>query len=226
MIPNPSLNIWEHSRGLLKLCQRRALDLEPEMDGAAQGVEILTSLAKRPPGQRLLDVGCGGGHFYHSLKRGGLLFDYFGLDYSPSFVKVAREALVRFGQDPSSIMLENISDLTSFYCQAAVVINTLTFCPDFRAPLDRIIDTGAEIILIRDNFGQETKILWETDGYLDEGFNHLKGYWNKWSMEELDQFFKVNSFKTSWIEDKRTAGLEELVVDKSYNWSWLLAKKE
>jgi SAM-dependent methyltransferase len=202
------------------------MDLEPEMDAATQGVEILTPLIKSRPGLRLLDVGCGGGHFYHSLKRNSLLVNYFGLDYSPSLVNLAREALVQFGQAADTILLENISDLTDFYCQVVVIINTLTFCPDFRAPLDRVVDTGAEIILIRDNFGQETKILWETDGYLDEGFNHLKGYWNKWSIREIEDFFKAYSYKILWINDKRTGGMEELVVDKIYNWGWVLAVKD
>ncbi|MDR1309739.1 MAG: class I SAM-dependent methyltransferase, partial [Deltaproteobacteria bacterium] len=91
MIPPPALNIWEHSRQLRELCRRRAMGLEPEMDCAAQGAELLSHFVDRR-GMRLLDVGCGGGHLVHSLTRIGIELDYYGLDFSPAMVGLARKA--------------------------------------------------------------------------------------------------------------------------------------
>ncbi|MDR0356706.1 MAG: class I SAM-dependent methyltransferase [Deltaproteobacteria bacterium] len=227
MIPEPRLNIWEHSLSLRELCRRRALDLEPEMDCAAQGAELLAPLVRQMAfAPKLLDVGCGGGHFLHSLKRRGLEVDYYGLDSSPSLIETAQKAFAEQNLDPARLMLGDVSHLCDFSCHLAVMINVLSFNPDFRAPLERLAETGAKALLIRDNFGEGTIIRWETDGFLDPGYNHLKGYWNQWSRKEVGDFLRRRGYKTSFIEDARTKGGLELVVEKPYYWSWLLAEKK
>jgi SAM-dependent methyltransferase len=174
---------------------------------------------------KLLDVGCGGGHLIHSLRRLDLNFEYHGLDYSPSLVKLAKLAFRRQGLDPGRIILEDVSDLSGFDCDVALVINTLSFNPDFRAPLERLAETGAKALIIRDNFGPKTVVRWEADGYLDEGFNHLKGYWNQWSRREMAEFLEERGFSCEFVVDERTKGRIELVVDKPYRWSWLVASR-
>lgn len=223
MIPNPALNIWEHSTQIRKLCRLRALDLEPEMDCAAQGARLAAPFLSGWKA-RLLDVGCGGGHFRHSIARLGIKCDYHGLDSSPKMVKLAKAALKKQGLDPSRIFLEDVSDLYGFSCDVAVMINTLSFNPDFRAPLERLVETGAKAIIIRDNFGAKTVVRWEIDGYLDPGFNHLKGYWNQWSKREAAGFLEARGYQCAFIIDDRTKGRVEMVVDKPYRWSWLVAE--
>jgi SAM-dependent methyltransferase len=225
MIPDPKLNIWEHSKELQKLCRRRALDLEQEMDCAAQGALLLAPFVDRPK-MRLLDVGCGGGHFYHSLTRLRLVVDYFGLDYSPAMVRIARGAFRKLGLNPEKIILGNVCDLRDFDCSLVVMINTLSFNSDFREPLDRLAGTGAKVMVIRDNFGPKTIIKWEVDGFLDPDFNHLKGYWNQWSRHEVADFLDSLGYRTTFVVDSRTKGKTELVVNKPYHWSWLVAEKK
>jgi SAM-dependent methyltransferase len=174
---------------------------------------------------KLLDVGCGGGHFYLSLKRLGLEVDYHGLDYSPSIVRIAKSAFKKLALDPSKIILADVCDLKDFQCELVVMINTLSFNADFRRPLDRLIETGAEAIVIRDFFGRKTVVRWETDGFLDPGFNHLKGYWNEWSRTEVTGFLSASGYQTTFVVDSRTKGKPELVVNKPYRWSWLVAHK-
>ncbi|MDR3203690.1 MAG: class I SAM-dependent methyltransferase [Deltaproteobacteria bacterium] len=224
-IPDPAINIWEHSAQLLELCRLRASDQVEEMDCAAQGAELAISLGAGSK-VKLLDAGCGGGHFYHSLIRRGAPIDYCGLDYSPSYLKVAELAFKKLGINCYCFFLADLAQLHDFDCQMAVMINVLSFNPDFRAPLERLILTGAEVIVIRDFFGPRTVVKWEIDGYLDEGFNHLKGYWNQWSKKEVAAFFSDFGFKTRFIEDRRCQGRIEKVVGKDYVWSWLTAEKK
>jgi SAM-dependent methyltransferase len=220
---NPSLNIWEASEGLLSLVYDRGLNKAPEMDCAAQGAELLAPFIAGKTRPKLIDVGCGGGHFYHSLAKRGLLVDYYGLDSSPKIVAQARRAFQELGLDPGRIILGAVEDLAGLSFDLAAIVNVLSFRPDFREPLDRLVDCGVRAMVIRDNFGPRTEIRWEKDGFLDEGFNHLHGYWNRWAVAEVQEFLTSRGFTSQAVEDRRTRGQVEAVVGKPYHWSWLVA---
>lgn len=223
MIPQTRFNIWEHSANVAELYARRAAG-EDEMDAAAQAAEILTPFivnSNTPP--RLLDAGCGSGYLWHSFKKRGLAVEYHGLDYSPGLIGIGRRILPGFGLPAERLQCAAIEDLDGQNFDLSVLINTLTFCPDFRQPLDRLMLSGIKALLIRDNFGPETVIRWEEDGFLDPGWNHLKAYWNQWSTAEVCSFLAEYGFKVEEISDRRTGGQMELVVGKPYYWSWILA---
>ncbi|MDR2405538.1 MAG: class I SAM-dependent methyltransferase, partial [Deltaproteobacteria bacterium] len=168
MIPDPKLNIWEHSEGLKDLCRKRARNALPEMDSAAQAADILKTLNITPK-TPILDGGCGAGHFIHSLAKRELDLDYHGLDYSPSYIEIGKEAFTELSLDPERLFVESLDDLSGIEYGVAVLINVMSFNPDFRRILGRVVETGAKTILVRDNFGQDTAILWDIDGYLDVG---------------------------------------------------------
>lgn len=225
MIPDPLYNIWEHSQNVRELYARRAQG-SGEMDAAAQCAEILKPfIVGSPSPPRLLDAGCGSGYLWHSFKKRGLAVEYYGLDYSPSLVEIGRGILPGLGLAAERLICGTIEDLHGQSYDLAALLNTLTFCPDFRRPLDRIIESGPRAIALRDNFGDETIIRWEIDGYLDDGFNHLKAYWNQWSRAEVIDFFNAAGYEVTVIKDKRTGGRMEPVVGKPYYWGWLLAVK-
>jgi hypothetical protein len=224
MIPDPELNIWEHSAHLAGILRRRARDLEPEMDCAAQAAEILGSLGL-PPGSRLVDMGCGAGHFIHSLRRRGIPLDYRGVDSSATAVAIGREAYRELSLGPGRLTLASMEDYREPGAGAALFLNVLSFCPDFRRPLDRAAACGASTLLVRDNFGPETVMAWGEDGFLDEGWNHLKGYWNRWSCAETEAFLDSLGFACEFMEDRRTGGRPEPVVGRPYTWRFLLARR-
>lgn len=224
-IPDPSINIWEHSQNVRQLYATRAQG-QGEMDASAQAVEILTPFitsATHPP--RLLDAGCGSGYLWHSFKKRNLNIQFHGLDYSPSLIELGQKILPQHGLSASRLQCGTIEDLQGQNFELITIINTMTFCPDFRQPLDRLAATNPQVILIRDNFGPQTIIRWEIDGYLDQNFNHLKAYWNQWNIQEVTQFLTNYGYHCTTIKDKRTQGQMETVVDKPYFWSWLLATK-
>lgn len=227
MIPNPELNIWEHSQNVRRLYAQRAHG-HGEMDAAAQAAELLSPAIKAWPGPwppRLLDAGCGSGYLYHSFKKRALEVDYHGLDYSPSLVAIGQSILPAHGLAAEKLRLGAIEDLRGEFFDLAVLLNTLSFCPDFRQILHQLVETGAKVLLIRDNFGSETVIRWETDGYLDEGYNHLKAYWNQWSLREVTEFLAGCGFVCENFIDRRTRGEMEMVVNKPYYWGWLRASR-
>jgi SAM-dependent methyltransferase len=195
------------------------------MDCAAQAADIISTIEMTSSFQ-ILDVGCGAGHFIHSLKKRFRRFHYYGLDYSPSIVEIGKKAYSSLGLDPERVFLQSIDDLTGLKLDIVLIMNVLSFNPDFRRPLYRASETEAQAILIRDNFGEKTTMRWELDGHLDERYNHLMGYWNEWSRSEMADFLRSLGYsKVDFIEDRRTKGAVELVVGKPYHWEFLLAQK-
>jgi SAM-dependent methyltransferase len=194
------------------------------MDCASQAAEIICSLSLKDS-SRILDVGCAAGHFIHSLKKRGN-FSYYGLDYSPSFIKIGKKAYTQLGLDPQRLILESIDDIKGLKADLVLFMNVLSFNPDFRRPIYRAMETGANTILIRDNFGEKTIVRWELDGHLDEGANHLMGYWNEWSRQDMRSYLQDLGYaKVDFIEDIRTGGSIELVVGKPYHWAYVMARK-
>lgn len=221
MIPDPELNIWEHSATVRALYSKRARG-EEEMDAAAQAAQILAPYLS--PGQTLLDAGCGSGYYYWSFKRRGLKVDYYGLDYSPTLIDIGRRYLPSAGLDPGRLQVGAIEDLNGTY-DAVICFNTLSFCPDFRLPLDRLCRAANRYILLRTNLGEKTVYRWEIDGYLDQGYNNLKAYWNMYAEAEVTAFMEDMGFIVSPIVDRRTGGAMELVVGKPYYWKLLFGQR-
>ena len=217
MIPNTELNIWEHSANVRELYARRARG-EEEMDAAAQAAELLAPYTK--PGMTLLDAGCGSGYYYWSFERRGLDVEYHGLDYSPTLIKIGQQHLP-VGRRLQVMAIEDLEDRFDI----VICFNTLSWCPDFRRPLDRICQAAGKYVLIRTNLGSDTIYRWETDGYLDEGYNHLKAYWNQYSEKDVTSFMEEMGFEVSPVVDRRTQGAIELVVGKPYFWKLLFGRR-
>jgi len=221
MIPNPKFNIWEHSAIVRDLYARRAR-AEEEMDAAAQAAEILSRYLQ--PGMSLLDAGCGSGYYYWSFKRRGLDVEYYGLDYSPTLIQIGRRYMPRSGLHPQRLQVAAIEDLDTRF-DAVICFNTLSWCPDFRRPLERLCQSAQKYILIRTNLGEQTIYRWEIDGYLDVGYNHLKAYWNMYSETEVTAFMQALGFEVLPMTDDRTGGRLELVVGKPYYWKILFGQR-
>jgi cyclopropane fatty-acyl-phospholipid synthase-like methyltransferase len=221
VIPNPEFNIWEHSANVRDLYARRAQGHD-EMDAAAQTVEILAPHLK--PGMTVLDAGCGSGYYYWSFKRRHLDIQYHGIDYSPSLIQIGRRELAQAGLPPERLQAESIENLTDTF-DAVICCNTLSWCPDFRLPLERLLAVTKKFIVIRTNLGNQTIYRYEPDGYLDDGYNHLKAYWNQYSEADMTAFMQNMGFEVTPIMDRHTNGEMELVVGKPYFWKFLFGRR-
>jgi SAM-dependent methyltransferase len=216
-------NIWEHSAVVRDLYAERARDRAPEMDAHAQAVEILAP--NLLPDTSILDAGCGSGYLYHSFRTRNLAVEYHGLDSSPGLIALGRRILPDFGLPPERLEAGLIENIRERY-DVVVCLNTLSWLPDWRLPLDRLCAAARNLLLIRTNLGQVRQIRWEIDGYLEAGYNHLRAYWNLYPEAEVRDFIAAEGFEVELIPDRRTGSLMETVVGKPYWWKFILARRK
>ncbi len=83
--------IWDRWPEYGRLLFRRAVGVEGEMESAKALALILSRFYR--PGMRVLDVGCGAGHYLRTLRaRLDPEIDYLGVDATAAYVDLAREA--------------------------------------------------------------------------------------------------------------------------------------
>ncbi len=219
-------NIWEHSAVVRDLYAQRAQGRAPEMDAHAQAVEILApNLLSTEGNMTVLDAGCGSGYLFHSFRARNLAVEYHGLDCSPGLIALGRRFLPDFGLPPERLeegLIENIRERFD----VVVCLNTLSWLPDWRLPLDRLCAAARRLLLVRTNLGPARKARWEIDGYLEDGYNHLRAYWNLYPEAEVGDFIAAEGFEVELIPDRRTGSLMETVVGKPYWWKFILARRK
>ncbi len=222
MVPNSAYNIWEHSANVRQLYAERCRDEVEEMTCARQCAEILKPLVA--PDSTVLDAGCGSGYYWHSLRRRGVGCQYYGIDYSPSLIDIGRRELAPFGLPGGRLRAAMIEDLDTVY-DAVICFNVLPWLPHYHQGLERLCAASGRHLLIRTALADQEQIRWEEDGYLEEGYNHLKSYWNVYAREAFEGFIAEQGFKVTRIRDERTSDGVEMVVGKPFPWRILLCER-
>ena len=222
MVPNSAYNIWEHSSNVRHLYTQRCLDTVEEMTCARQCAEILQHLVTDY--STILDAGCGSGYYWHSLRRHGVKGQYYGIDYSQSLIDIGRKHLSRFGLPEGRLRAAMIEDLETRY-DVVFCFNVLSWVPHFHQALERLCAASKHYLLIRTALGEEECIRYEEDGYLENGYNHLKAYWNIYEQKEFEQFMEEKGFRVHRIRDERTGDGIESVVGKPFPWRIVLGER-
>jgi ubiquinone/menaquinone biosynthesis C-methylase UbiE len=128
---------------------KRATGELPEMESSkAAAKRVAGLLTGQAP--RIVDVGCGAGHYYRSLRTAiGGEFQYLGVDATPHYVKLAREA---FNTDRDASFMEgDIFSLALEDRTANLVMcnNVLLHLPSIAKPLRELMRIAAQTVLIR-----------------------------------------------------------------------------
>lgn len=193
------------------------------MTCAAQAAEILGALVK--PGETLLDAGCGGGYYLHSLRKRDVAAEYYGLDYTPTMIDLARDEMPpRTGIAAERFQVGAIEDLTDEY-DTVLCFNVLTNSPHYALPLERLLHAARRRVLLRESLGNELVVRYTPDPYLDEGKRHLRVYHNTYPLDEVTAFMRDHGFTVTRIVDRRSNDGVEMVVDIPHYWRILLAER-
>lgn len=226
MIPNPRFNIWEHTREtLFDLYTKRARRELPELTCHGQAARLLAPHVH--PGLTVLDAGCATGYLLWSLMSRQLPLEYYGLDYTASYIDLGRRNIPPEILAPERLILGSIENLEDEY-DAVLCINTLYCLPHFHHGLQRLAEATRQVLILRTALDTETKIRYETDDYLDEGYRGpggLKSYFNIYSRTEVSDFLTELGFSVQRVTDERTGDQPELSAGKVFPWKFLVAQR-
>lgn len=215
-------NIWSHTTTYLEQLTRRARNEDPPLTCEEQLLEILEPLTK--PGMTVLDTGCATGYYYRTLKSLGI--EYYGIDSCAKYIDAGKREMPNEGLPADRLRLMQLEDLCDEVYDLVVCFNTLLYCPNYHLPLERLAQATRSHLVLRTTLASDTVYRFEEDGYLDEGYNHLKAYFNIYSMEEIKSFIKDMGFIVTPIVDKRTGDKPEMVIGKVHPWRILLCTRQ
>ena len=221
---NPLWNPWCSQKSAVDLYRQRCRGEVEEMTCARQAAAILGE--KIEGRETLLDAGCGGGYYYWSFKKRGVPIDYFGLDYTPEMIELARSEMCRQSDLlPEQFRLGAIEYLNEEY-DNILCFHVLTNSPHYALPLERLLYCTRKRLLLRESLADELTVRFTADPYLDEGKRHIRVYHNTYPINEVVQFIEQNGFRVTRITDERSQDGMEMVVDIPHYWRILLAERK
>lgn len=214
--------IWNYSPQVRELYRMRCREEVEEMDCAAQAAELLRSVLL--PGEVVVDVGCGSGYFYHSIRRRKFDCAYFGLDQSAPLVEIGRRELGTYGLPAENLIVGKIEN-AELDCDHVICMNVLSNLPNFHEPLHRILSGVRKTVILRESLGVKSSYQYVEDRYL-EVKEPLFVYVNTYDQREFISFIESYGFKAVSIVDNRCQGRPEKVIDYDHYWQFVMAHKE
>lgn len=214
-------SIWEHSAHIRELYERRARDQAEEMTCAAQAVELVAPLVR--PGDTLLDVGCGSGYLFHSLRRRAVPVEYWGIDASDTLLELGRRHLPAFGLPPERLVTTRVEDLAGA-ADHVVCMNLLSNLDNYHRPLERLLRVARRTVILRESLGEGSEYRWVRDDYLDPGTD-LRVHVNRYDRGEVMAFVESYGFSVRHAVDQRTGDEPELVIGHPHHWTFLVAER-
>lgn len=214
-------SIWEHSRSVHALYERRCRLEAEEMTCAAQAAELLQGRVRAD--DSLLDVGCGSGYFFHSLRSRAIPVEYFGIDASPTLIDIGRRTLPAYGLPPERLQVARIEDLSGT-ADHVVCMNVLSNLDNYHRPLERLLRIAQRTLILRESAAASAEYRYVRDDFLDAGVD-LRVYVNAYPEAELMDFIRSHDFDVEGIEDRRTGGRPELVIGYPHYWRFFVAHR-
>jgi SAM-dependent methyltransferase len=214
-------SIWENSSQVRDLYARRCRLEEDEMTAHAQAAELLAPFVTAR--DIVLDAGCGSGYFFHSLRRRAIPAEYHGIDASPTLIEIGRRELPAHGLPAERLRVLRIEDLDGDV-DHVVCINVLSNLDNFQRPLDRLLHVARKTLILRESIKDTAEYRYVRDAYVDDGVD----LWvpvNAYAAGEVRELVESRGFSVRYVEDRRTRGGSELVIDHPHYWTFLVAER-
>ena len=158
-------NIWNKEKEYGDVLYERATGKKEEMECSKALCKILSPFYRRR--MKVLDVGCGPGHYLRSLRRLDENIDYTGMDITEYYIKQAKKA---FANVPFYLGdIYNIPfDDNSF--DIVLCSNVLLHLPPFpKKAISELLRVSSKYTVIRIPFGENNYIIKECKSIDGEG---------------------------------------------------------
>jgi hypothetical protein len=210
---------WQHSTALAELYERRCTGEAEEMTAYVQAAELLAGMASE--GETLLDIGCGAGQFFRSVKKRNIPILYHGIDPASRLTAIGRRILPSFDLPEERIQTLRIEDLNGSF-DHVVCLNVITFLDNFHRPLDRMLSLTKQSFIMRESLKKGSEYNYVMDSHLDQPMHvHI----NHYDIETVVNFIKDRGFTVKLEIDRRTGGIPEMVLGQAHHWIFLVATR-
>jgi predicted RNA methylase len=215
-------NIWEHSAQVKELYARRCRREAEEMTAHRQAIGILARHVQ--PGETLLDVGCGSGYLFHSLRALPTPPEYYGVDACGVLLDIGRSILPQYGLPAERLLEMRIEDLRA-EVDHVVCINVLSNIDNFHRPLERLLLAARKTVILRESIADFARYSYVEDRYLDPGVQ-LKVHVNTYDRQEIASFAASYGYDVIFHIDHHTGGQPQQVIDHPHWWTFVEAVRK
>ena len=181
---NEIWNIWPKDVHYGDVLFKRAIGEYPEMESSKALAKLLKKRIK--PRDRVLDVGCGAGHYLTSLKREiPTPFSYTGVDSTQNYIDLAKKAFE--GQADVEFIQSDIFNLSMGDASFDIVTcnNVLLHLPSIQKPVAELLRVTRSTLVIRTLIGNRSFRIKDVevsgDEFYPEGEPRQYHYYNIYS---------------------------------------------
>ena len=145
--------VWNDEKEYGEVLFKRASGILPEMESSKAAAKIVGS--KTRAGDKILDVGCGAGHYLRSLLNElHVPFHYQGLDATQHYVELARKAWG--SREFDNLLSHNFSHgdifkipFQSSFGEIVMCNNVLLHLPSIEQPIRELVRVASKFVVIR-----------------------------------------------------------------------------
>jgi len=194
--------IWEADPSVESSLFRRATGELPEMEAMKQLAELVKEVYE--PGMKIIDVGCGPGHYYRGLRRIDESIRYTGLDATKPYIEFAKDV---FSGTSAKFIVGDIFNIPDEIGEFEIVVccNVILHLPDFRIPMRNLLKVCKKHCFIRTLISNNTYLHKFVYGNEFDEMNNPKKfvYQNTYSFELVKSYiYSLGNYSIKLIEDK------------------------
>lgn len=205
-----NFKIWDYDKDYGEVLYKRATGTLPEMECSKSFCEILRKVYR--PGMKLLDVGCGAGHYLRSLiNRIDKSINYTGIDATEKYINLAKQAFgkrARFLRGDINNLPFNDNSYDIVACNNVI----LHLPPPPILPIRELIRISSRFVIIRTVIGKRNYIVKEiripeelSNAQIEEKNNNFSyyNYFNFYTTNYISQILThINSnLKFEFVDD-------------------------
>ncbi|NCJ07073.1 methyltransferase domain-containing protein [Synechococcales cyanobacterium C] len=195
--------VWDENNEYGEVFYKRATGQLPEMESSKAAAKLIKDDVTE--GDKILDVGCGSGHYLRSLRSAlKINFFYTGVDATSNYINLGKRAFVNdAGVDFCLGDIYNLPfDENSF--DIVMCNNVLLHLPSIQKPLNELIRVSKKTVLIRTLIGDRSFRIQDVSPASEIEFNGDGEptsfyYYNIYSQKYLNYLLKssgkVNNFQ-------------------------------